>query len=66
MISGREDGSRSYTLMCRVVNDPYDVLGCWCDDEFFLSGTMLVEGANLLVNLNCNYCTLYNLSASIV
>jgi hypothetical protein len=49
LVLGRENGSRSYELMCRVVNDPYDVLGCWCDDEYFLSGTMSIEGPNLLV-----------------
>ena len=48
--AGRDDGSRSYVLMCRVVNDPYDVLGCWCDNDFFLSGTMSIEGMNLLVS----------------
>lgn len=44
------DGSSSagYMFMCRVVNDPYDVLGCWYNDHFFLSGTMTVEGLNLL------------------
>jgi hypothetical protein len=49
--------------MCRVVNDPYDVLGCWCDDEYFLSGTMSIEGPNLLVRRhsvkgmeNIKYC----------
>lgn len=46
------DGSSSagYMFMCRVVNDPYDVLGCWYNDHFFLSGTMTVEGLNLLVS----------------
>ena len=38
-------------FMCRVVNDPYDVLGCWYNDHYFLSGTMTVEGLNLLVSI---------------
>jgi len=28
-----------YKILNRVVNDPYDMLGCWCSDRFFLSAT---------------------------
>ena len=30
-----------YSLLCRLPNDPYDVMGCWCNDNYFLVGTML-------------------------
>ena len=29
-----------YSLLCRLLNDPYDVMGCWCTDNYFISGTM--------------------------
>ena len=29
-----------YRLLCRLLNDPYDVMGCWCSDNYFISGTM--------------------------
>lgn len=29
-----------YILLCRLLNDPYDVMGCWCTDNYFISGTM--------------------------
>jgi hypothetical protein len=52
--------------MCRVVSDPYDVLGCWCNNEFFLSGTMSIEGLNLLVKPKlgrfCNLLKLFSLA----
>lgn len=36
------DGKKSeYKMMCRVINDPYDILGSWFTDDYFLSGTML-------------------------
>lgn len=38
--TGRSDGSDIYTFLCRVVNDPYDVLGCWFSEKYFLSGTL--------------------------
>lgn len=46
--TGRDGPNTEYSLICRVVNDPYDVLGCWCTDQFFLSGTMTIGGENLL------------------
>jgi len=44
--TGRESQSRpsresknhgNYRILNRVVNDPYDTLGSWCSDRFFLS-----------------------------
>ena len=29
-----------YSLLCRLPNDPYDVMGCWIYDDYFISGTM--------------------------
>ena len=29
-----------YQFLCRVINDPYDMLGCWCDRNFFLCGAI--------------------------
>ena len=29
-----------YQFLCRVINDPYDMLGCWCDRDFFLCGEL--------------------------
>ena len=35
--TGREKGETSkhgkYRILNRVVNDPYDMLGCWCSDR---------------------------------
>jgi hypothetical protein len=39
LFSGRGT-TEKYRYMCRVVNDPYDFLGSWCSDNFFISGTM--------------------------
>ena len=25
------------------MNDPYDVMGCWCSDNYFISGTMEID-----------------------
>jgi hypothetical protein len=30
-------------LLCRLLNDPYDVMGCWCSDNYFISGTMELD-----------------------
>ena len=27
-------------MLCRLPNDPYDVMGCWIYDDYFISGTM--------------------------
>ncbi len=32
-----------YRFLCRVVNDPYDVLGCWVTESYFLSGTFTTD-----------------------
>ena len=31
--------SSSYQFVCRVVNDPYDVMGCWFTEDYFLAGS---------------------------
>ncbi len=40
--TGRGSDER-YVFLCRVVNDPYDVLGCWVSDRYFLSGTFCTD-----------------------
>ncbi len=40
LISGR-GVTEEYSFICRVVNDPYDMLGCWLNENFFLSGTLV-------------------------
>ncbi len=40
--TGRDKGEQ-YVFLCRVVNDPYDVLGCWITDRHFLSGTFSTD-----------------------
>ena len=30
-------------MLCRLLNDPYDVMGCWCSDNYFISGTMELD-----------------------
>ncbi len=41
-----EDGDGNggeYKFLCRLINDPYDVLGCWCSDDYFFSGSMVPD-----------------------
>ena len=40
--TGRGSDER-YRFLCRVVNDPYDVLGCWVSERYFLSGTFITD-----------------------
>ena len=30
----------NYSFLCRIINDPYDMLGTWCTDKYFLSSTL--------------------------
>uniref|UniRef100_A0A0K2TNE3 F-box domain-containing protein n=1 Tax=Lepeophtheirus salmonis TaxID=72036 RepID=A0A0K2TNE3_LEPSM len=30
----------NFQKLCRVMNDPYDVVGCWWSDRYFISGTI--------------------------
>jgi hypothetical protein len=49
LLLGRDDVGHDdttgggYRLLCRVVNDPYDILGCWTSDKHFLSGSVHPE-----------------------
>ena len=36
-----------YKILNRVVNDPYDMLGCWCSDRFFLSATFCFQPSEI-------------------
>ena len=36
-----------YKILNRVVNDPYDMLGCWCSDRFFLSATFQFQPSEI-------------------
>ena len=36
-----------YKILNRVVNDPYDMLGCWCSDRFFLFATFVFQPSEI-------------------
>ena len=39
-----------YEFLCRMVNDPYDFLGCWCSDDYVISGTMIGDAENRFIS----------------
>ena len=39
-----------YEFLCRMVNDPYDFLGCWCSDDYVITGTMTADNENNFVS----------------
>ena len=39
-----------YEFLCLMVNDPYDFLGCWCSDDYVITGTMTADNENHFVS----------------
>ena len=39
-----------YEFLCRMVNDPYDFLGCWRSDDYVISGTMIGDAENRFIS----------------
>ena len=42
--------TEKYEFLCRMVNDPYDFLGCWCSDDYVISGTMINDAENRFIS----------------
>ena len=42
--------TEKYEFLCRMVNDPYDFLGCWCSDDYVITGTMTADNENNFVS----------------
>lgn len=38
--SNLEESEYAFSFLCRIINDPYDMLGCFCTDEYFMSSTL--------------------------
>ena len=41
----------NYQILSRVANDPYDMLGCWCTDRFFLSGSIKIYSPSIVASV---------------
>ena len=42
--------TEQYEFLCRMVNDPYDFLGCWCSNEYVVTGTMIGDAENRFIS----------------
>ena len=48
--SDRLQGAK-YSFLCRIINDPYDMLGTWCTDKYFLSSTLSYSDDGVITSI---------------
>ena len=49
--TGWGDEEMKYSFLCRIINDPYDMLGTWFTDQYFLSSTLTYREDGLITSI---------------
>eukprot|EP00092_Neocalanus_flemingeri_P027867 GFUD01030251.1.p1 GENE.GFUD01030251.1~~GFUD01030251.1.p1 ORF type:complete len:504 (-),score=102.74 GFUD01030251.1:97-1608(-) len=48
-----------YVILCKIKNNPYDVMGAWCDDVTWLSGRLTEDQIQFNLDATVHMCRTY-------